>query len=201
MDADEQPEDALHREIREELGARIGLGDELVGPDDGLWRLSDEYVMRIWLAEVVEGTPEPLEEHDELRWLPMSQWHDVPWLDADIRIVDALQDHLSRAGGTEGACRRAAASVRIADDVAKLSRTCPAPSTPNVGPGLTARPPCEQARGPGSPENALQVEPREVGGLGRRPARRPVGQQPREQPPVVRPGPPAPRRGRRRRRA
>jgi 8-oxo-dGTP diphosphatase len=98
VDGDESPEDALHREIREELGARVGLGDELVGPDEGMWRLSDDYVMRIWLAEVVEGTPEPLVEHDELRWLPLSQWHDVPWLDADIRIVDALQAHLNRAG-------------------------------------------------------------------------------------------------------
>ena len=98
VDGDEPPEDALHREIREELGARVGLGDELVGPDDGMWRLSGEYVMRIWLAEVVDGTPEPLVEHDELRWLALSQLHDVPWLDADLRIVDALQAHVSRAG-------------------------------------------------------------------------------------------------------
>ncbi|WP_315093332.1 (deoxy)nucleoside triphosphate pyrophosphohydrolase [uncultured Cellulomonas sp.] len=90
VDGDETPEDALHREIREELGVRIGLGDEVVGPDDGMWRLSDEYVMRLWLAEVVEGAPEPLVEHDELRWLPVHQWHDVPWLDADVRIVDRL---------------------------------------------------------------------------------------------------------------
>ncbi|WP_456844918.1 (deoxy)nucleoside triphosphate pyrophosphohydrolase [Cellulomonas sp. P5_C6] len=90
VDGDESPEDALHREIREELGVRIGLGVELVGPDAGMWRLSDEYVMRIWLAEVVEGTAEPLVEHDELRWLALHQWHDVPWLDADVRIVDHL---------------------------------------------------------------------------------------------------------------
>jgi 8-oxo-dGTP diphosphatase len=98
VDGDESPEDALHREIREELGVRVGLGDELLGPDDGLWRLSDEYVMRIWLAEVVEGTAEPLVEHDELRWLPLNQWHDVPWLDADVRIVDRLASLTVRLG-------------------------------------------------------------------------------------------------------
>ncbi|MEZ0446473.1 (deoxy)nucleoside triphosphate pyrophosphohydrolase [Cellulomonas sp. ICMP 17802] len=96
VDGDESPEDALHREIREELGVRIGLGEELVGPDDGMWRLSDTYVMRLWLAEVVDGTAEPLVEHDELRWLPTHQWHDVPWLDADVRIVDRLVDRYSR---------------------------------------------------------------------------------------------------------
>jgi len=96
VDGDESAEDALHREIREELGVRIGLGDELVGPDDGVWRLSDQYVMRIWLAEIVEGTAAPLVEHDELRWLAGHQWHDVPWLDADVRIVDRLADRYLR---------------------------------------------------------------------------------------------------------
>ena len=86
----ETPEEALHRELREELGVRVGIGVELVGPDAGAWRLSDRYVMRLWFAEVVDGDPEPLVEHDELRWLPSGQWLDVPWLDADVRIVEAL---------------------------------------------------------------------------------------------------------------
>lgn len=91
VEVGESPEDALHRELREELGVRVGLGVELVGPDDGAWRLSDAYVMRLWFAEVVEGQPEPLVEHDELRWLPAGQWLDVPWLDADVRIVEGLE--------------------------------------------------------------------------------------------------------------
>jgi len=97
VDGDETPEDALHREIREELGVRVGLGEELVGPDAGVWRLSDEYEMRIWLAEVTDGTPEPLVEHDQLRWLAVGQWQDVPWLDADVRIVSSLIDRFDRS--------------------------------------------------------------------------------------------------------
>ena len=91
----ETPEEALHRELREELGVRVGLGVELLGPDDGAWRLSDQYVMRLWFAEVLEGGPEPLVEHDELRWLPAGQWLDVPWLDADVRIVEGLVDFVA----------------------------------------------------------------------------------------------------------
>ncbi|MBD3780789.1 MAG: (deoxy)nucleoside triphosphate pyrophosphohydrolase [Micrococcales bacterium] len=99
----EEPEAALHRELREELGVEVELGAELAGPDDGCWRLTDRYTMRLWLARVAAGEPEPLVEHDELRWLPRGEWLTVPWLDADVRIVSAL------AAATEGGDRLPAA--------------------------------------------------------------------------------------------
>ena len=86
----EEPVEALHRELREELGVDVTLGVEHVGPDDGGWILSDKYVMRLWLATVDAGEPLPLVEHDELRWLPRGSWLSVPWLDADVRIVESL---------------------------------------------------------------------------------------------------------------
>lgn len=85
---------ALHRELGEELGVRVALGEEVVGPQDGTWRLSDRYVMRLWTAQVTEGEPQPLVEHDALRWLGPGDWLDVPWLDADVPIVRALLAHL-----------------------------------------------------------------------------------------------------------
>lgn len=92
----EQPEDGVHRELHEELGVRVALGREVVGPDDGAWELSERYEMRLWLARVTAGTPQPLVEHDEVRWLPLGQWLTIPWLDADVRIVEALSEHVAR---------------------------------------------------------------------------------------------------------
>lgn len=80
---------ALHREIREELAVTIRLGVEVPGPDDGAWRISSRHLLRLWLAVVSDGEPTPV-EHDELRWLGPGGWLDVDWLEADVRIVQAL---------------------------------------------------------------------------------------------------------------
>ena len=86
---------ALRRELREELGVEVELGPELAGPEHGAWRLSHKYVMRLWIAQVTVGDPQPLVEHDELRWLAVGDWLAVPWLDADVPIVHALDRHLT----------------------------------------------------------------------------------------------------------
>ncbi|MCL3860926.1 (deoxy)nucleoside triphosphate pyrophosphohydrolase [Actinotalea sp. K2] len=90
VDPGETPERALHREIAEELGVRIALGDEITAPGGGPWPISSRYVLRVWTATVREGRPHPLVEHDELRWLGPGEWFDVAWLDADVPIVGAL---------------------------------------------------------------------------------------------------------------
>lgn len=94
VDPGETPEQALHRELCEELGVKVELGAEVLGPDDGGWIITDRHVMRLWFAQVREGTPEPLIEHDLVRWLAPEDWDSVPWLPGDVRIVEELRLHV-----------------------------------------------------------------------------------------------------------
>jgi len=97
----EEPLEALHREVLEELGVRIEVGEEVPGPDGDVlgWSLPPVHRMRVWLARVVDGVPAPIEDHDQVRWLAPGQWLDVGWLPADVPIVHAL---LARAGRGRG---------------------------------------------------------------------------------------------------
>lgn len=86
---------ALHRELGEELGVTVAVGAELPAPDGGAWPITPKHRMRVWFARLQDGTPEPLEDHDELRWLTAAELDDVPWLDGDVQIVTALARHLA----------------------------------------------------------------------------------------------------------
>lgn len=98
VDPGESPLSALHREITEELGVRIALGPLLPGPLPGAtWQLSARYEMIVWLAQVIEGEPAPIEDHDELRWLTIDELYAVAWLPADLPIVEALESYLTAA--------------------------------------------------------------------------------------------------------
>ena len=93
VEAGESPESALHRELREELGIGVVLGAELDAPDPAGWPLNERAVMRVWFAEVADGDPRPLEDHDELRWVSIPDGDEalsLPWIPADLPIVRAL---------------------------------------------------------------------------------------------------------------
>jgi 8-oxo-dGTP diphosphatase len=95
VDPGEQHAEALRRELREELGVEVELGDLLVGPlEAGGWPLGDDFIIWIWWAVVTDGEPQPIEDHDALRWLPAEDLYAVPWLPADLPIVQAAEGRL-----------------------------------------------------------------------------------------------------------
>ena len=88
VEADESEVDALVRECREELGVSVRAGERVPGE----WRLRDDLVLRVYLASIIDGEPRPLEDHDELRWLPAARLDEVAWLPADVPAVAAVRD-------------------------------------------------------------------------------------------------------------
>ncbi|MBC7375157.1 MAG: (deoxy)nucleoside triphosphate pyrophosphohydrolase [Frankiales bacterium] len=89
VEAGESDEQALRRELREELqieavvGARLG-GDVLIG---------ETGVLRVYLCTLTVGEP-VLVDHDEHRWLAVEQLLDVAWIPVDLPLVELLRVHL-----------------------------------------------------------------------------------------------------------
>ncbi len=87
----ETPQEALVREIREELETEIAVGGliDTVEYDYPTFHLS----MDCFWAEVVSGDL-VLREHEAARWLTRDQLDSVEWLPADITLVDKLREAL-----------------------------------------------------------------------------------------------------------
>lgn len=87
MEAGEMPEEALKREIREELETRIVVERfvETVEWDYPLFHLT----MHCYLCHVESGHLE-LKEHEAAKWLNKDELESVNWLPADWELVRKL---------------------------------------------------------------------------------------------------------------
>ena len=93
LEPGETPEEALVREIREELDCVIEVGDYLttVEYDYPTFHLS----MDCFFAAVVDGEL-TLKEHEAARWLSPAELESVAWLPADRGLVPLLRKALGR---------------------------------------------------------------------------------------------------------
>lgn len=92
IEAGETPQQALAREIREELGIGITVGDRLttIEYDYPDFHLS----MQCFWAALCEGEPVLL-EHEAARWLRAEELDIVPWCPADHTIIPLLKEKLT----------------------------------------------------------------------------------------------------------
>ena len=83
----ETPQEALKREIIEELETEIKVGDliDTIEYDYPTFHLS----MDCFWAEIVSGDL-ILKEHEAAKWLTMENLNSVEWLPADVTLIDKI---------------------------------------------------------------------------------------------------------------
>lgn len=84
---------ALARELREELGIDVAVGDR-VGADVPL---GEDLLLRAYAVEQTGGTLHP-HDHRELRWVSDADLDALPWVPADRAWLPALHDRLTERG-------------------------------------------------------------------------------------------------------
>ena len=90
VEAGEEPEQALAREIHEELDASIEVGDHLCTAeyDYPTFHLN----MRCYVCALADPHFELLEHH-AARWLNADNLRNVQWLPADVQVIDAIEEN------------------------------------------------------------------------------------------------------------
>ena len=88
IEAGETPQEALRREIMEELDTEISVGEyiDTIEYDYPTFHLS----MDCFWCEVVTGDL-VLKEAEEAKWLDKEHLDTVPWLPADITLIDQIR--------------------------------------------------------------------------------------------------------------
>ena len=88
IEAGETPEEALKREIREELDAEIEVGESAgrIEYDYPEFHLS----MDCFFCVLLSGAP-ILKEHEAAKWLRPEELDSVAWLPADLSLIERLK--------------------------------------------------------------------------------------------------------------
>lgn len=94
LELGETAQQALVREIREELDVEICVGEKIdtIEYDYPTFHLS----MDCFWCEIVSGTIQ-LKEAQEARWLTKSELPTVPWLPADITLLKRVEEKMGNA--------------------------------------------------------------------------------------------------------
>ena len=91
IEVGETPQEALKREIMEELDTEISVGEliDTIEYDYPEFHLS----MDCFCCEIVKGDL-VLKEHEDARWLTKKQLDEVEWLPADITLIQKIRKEM-----------------------------------------------------------------------------------------------------------
>ncbi|MDF2536632.1 MAG: 8-oxo-dGTP diphosphatase MutT [Bacillales bacterium] len=90
IEAGETPQEALQREINEEMGCKIEIGEQVEHTayeyDFGIVHLTTYY------CKLLEGTP-VLTEHVDIKWLTPEELGTLEWAPADVPAIEKIQNN------------------------------------------------------------------------------------------------------------
>ena len=92
IEPNETPENALIREIQEELAAKILVKNHIhtIEYDYPKFHLS----MECFACELAENQEITLLEHKNAKWLDKTNLYSVDWLPADVDVLDKIEEML-----------------------------------------------------------------------------------------------------------
>ena len=95
IESGETPQEALKREIREELASEVSVGEliDTVEFDYPTFHLS----MDCFWCEIVKGDL-VLKEHEAAKWLKREELGSVDWLPADVTLIEQIKVMLLKGG-------------------------------------------------------------------------------------------------------
>ena len=92
LEPGESPEQAVRREMAEELAAEVEVGELLKTVE---WDYPTFHLkMHCLLCKLLSPSIQ-LKEHVDYRWLGADALNSVTWLPADVDVLDELRTHLS----------------------------------------------------------------------------------------------------------
>lgn len=88
VEAGEELDACLVREIQEELNVKVQVGRAL-RPNHHSYGEGKEITLHPFLCTISSGNIFP-KEHKELRWMPMEKLKELDWVAADLPIVEEV---------------------------------------------------------------------------------------------------------------
>lgn len=95
VEENESPEEALVREIQEELNCDIKVKENIgeIEYDYPDFKLR----MNLYLCQLKEGSTPVALEHNQIKWISTSEINTFNWLEADYKILPLIQTKLEQS--------------------------------------------------------------------------------------------------------
>ncbi len=89
IESGETPEEALKREIHEEMNCQVEIGDHV---EDTIYEYDFGIVhLTTYYCRLIEGTP-TFTEHVAIKWLPRAELITLDWAPADIPAIQKIMN-------------------------------------------------------------------------------------------------------------